>query len=1031
MLFSLLPTTALAAGSYPAANVVFVDGGKNFYNPGRLYYKNGDSDANFTGTATDYNAAYDPNTGILTLQNYNGGSIIAGGTGSKITVVLIGTNSINNGELDSPYGGDITVTSSSGGTLSITQTITNSTAATGIKAGYSGSYTTGNVTVKGNAKVTIDTTHSGESGYEKAYGIYAKENITISENASVDITCATPNNTYSNIYCNGLRADKNVTINTDGTIKINVIAAGDDGTQSYGIYPMGNATLTKVGEMEVQWKKHKTNTSYPGGAIFGSASFSDTDHAINVDETNCYASYRFGTPRTVMVENGTLTGPGVKYANGSGYFLAGDKVNITPATKKGRSGEKIPFKEWTSSDVMLDKSATTASNSFTVPGKDVTVTAKHSPFVGTPTFTPTGTTGTEGTLTFKTVVKADETYEGFRLVKEGNENNESSYISIRSDTTSTSSPYEYSYETRRLPGVNQVDEGNYYVVAYLNNHYYLGEKFTVDYTAAPTVTYPNHVRVYNASGTITSLSDGECLAANDAGSATSYTSGSHYVARYEKSSGTLFLKDYHGVAADGTIFADGDLNIVVESDSSFTTSTTATNNLYGIQANGKLTISGSGKLTVTANGNGDVYGICANEGVTISAPLNVQVGKVDSSKNGPVYGIYTRSGAISLSGADKTITATGGTSAVYGVYNAANTSTAITNNGNIDIRGKLTVNLYNGGSNDGIRTDGGGTITLDGATVNIPSNFGTGIYNFKGNVVIENGSNVTLSSDTSYGIGIYARYGGDLTIENSTVTVSAKRLTASVEKGGLTIKDSIVDLTLDEAFYRVVETANNAANKIDLSTSGSVTLTASGNQTGSMIGGTVSITTPGTKCVKGTYYDYGSSQNYDGEYDGSSKTVLQFVHEDPAPATYTVFGTATSFNSDTDEVIIQLTESGAAEASYEAVVKGNTASYSIADVPAGTYTMKVMKKNHVAREYTVTVGSSNVVQDVKIHLKGDIDGNGTITTKDRTFINRHLEETKLLTDYQFLCGDIDGNGTITTKDRTFINRHLEETKLLW
>ena len=93
--------------------------------------------------------------------------------------------------------------------------------------------------------------------------------------------------------------------------------------------------------------------------------------------------------------------------------------------------------------------------------------------------------------------------------------------------------------------------------------------------------------------------------------------------------------------------------------------------------------------------------------------------------------------------------------------------------------------------------------------------------------------------------------------------------------------------------------------------------------------------------------------------------------------------------------------------------------------------MKVMKKNHVTREYTITVGSSNVMQDVKIHLKGDIDGNGTITTKDRTFINRHLEETKLLTDYQFLCGDIDGNGTITTKDRTFINRHLEETKLLW
>lgn len=37
MLLTLLPTTALAAS--PDASNVFVDGGKNFYNPGRLYYK--------------------------------------------------------------------------------------------------------------------------------------------------------------------------------------------------------------------------------------------------------------------------------------------------------------------------------------------------------------------------------------------------------------------------------------------------------------------------------------------------------------------------------------------------------------------------------------------------------------------------------------------------------------------------------------------------------------------------------------------------------------------------------------------------------------------------------------------------------------------------------------------------------------------------------------------------------------------------------------------------------------------------------
>ena len=503
MLLSLLPTTALAAS--PDASNVFVNGNINFYNPTRLYYKNGDSDASFTGTSTDFNAAYDPATGTLTLKDYNGKGITVGGVGrTDITVKLVGTNIINDGSLENAVGGDITVTSSDGGTLSITRTLSGGNAAIGIETGLSASYTTGNVTIKGNAKVTINMTNNGMSTYEKAYGIFAKENITISENASVDITCATPNNTTGGGNCNGLYAAKDVTIDTNGTIKIDVTNAGrdKDNGYSYGVYHMRTATLTKVGNMEVQWKKEGNSTRYSGGAFTRGATFSDTDHAINVDETNCYASYRFGTPRKVTAQNGQLTGPGVKYENGSGYFLAGDKVNITPAIKKSWDDQEIPFKEWTSSDVTLDKSATTASNFFTVPGKDVTVTAKHSPFVGTPTFTPTGTTGTQGTLTFKTVVKADDAYEGFRLVKEGNENNESSYISIRSDTTSTSSPYEYSYKA----SIYNLNEGNYYVVAYLNGNYYLSEKFTVNYTA-PVTTYTVSFNANGGTGTMADVTN--------------------------------------------------------------------------------------------------------------------------------------------------------------------------------------------------------------------------------------------------------------------------------------------------------------------------------------------------------------------------------------------------------------------------------------------------------------------------------------------------------------------------------------------
>ena len=399
-------------------------------------------------------------------------------------------------------------------------------------------------------------------------------------------------------------------------------------------------------------------------------------------------------------------------------------------------------------------------------------------------------------------------------------------------------------------------------------------------TTALAATYPGSVRVYNASGAITSLDDGECLVTNN-GSATSYAGGTSYVARYD--SGTLYLKDYHGVAADGQIYADGDLNIVVENDSSFTTSVSTTNNLYGIQAGGKLNISGSGKLTVTANGDGNVYGICANEGVTISAPLDVQVGKVDSSKNGPVYGIYTRSGAISLSGADKTITATGGAEFACGVYNEAKTSSTAADNGNINISGKLTVNLSNGFYNRGISSQGG-DITLNGATVKILGSYYYGIFNKSGNVVIKSCPDVELTSTTSGGDGICTYDGGDLNIEDSTVKVSANGLAAEL-KGNVSIKDSMVDLTRTSSYYEVIKTDNSSATiTIDLSTEGSVTLTASGEQTNNaMITGKVTLV-GSTKCEKGRR----NGSSYDGVYDGSSKTVLQFVHEGPAPATYTV-----------------------------------------------------------------------------------------------------------------------------------------------
>ena len=512
MLLSLLPTTALAAGNYPEASNVFVDGGKSFYD-GRLYYKKGDQDKKFTGNEGDYIAHYNPATGTLTLNGYSGGSISVGGVKcSDITVVLKGTNTIN-GSLENAVGGDITVKSSDGGTLSISETTSGSNPAIGIETGLSGSYTTGNVTIKGNAKVTINMTHNGTSTYEKAYGIFAKQNITISENASVNITCATPNNTTGGSNCNGMFANGNVSIDTNGTIKIDVTNAGKDNGYSFGVYPMGTAILTKVGNMEVQWKSHATHSSFPGGAVYKKGtSLSDKDYAINEDETNCYASYRKGTPYTVTVENGTLAGTGVvSHANNNGNFLVGDTVEIKPSVMKGKSGEVIPFQKWTSEEVTFTD-PTTEKNSFNVPAKNVTVTAKHSPFVGTPTFTPIGITSTEGTLTFKTKVTLGDGNESFALVKEADVDDTTKYKSINPSTTSLSSPYEYSSTVN----FNNFPAGNYYVAEKLNGAWYPSEKFTVDYTAASTPSATvNDVSITGTTGTEITAAEVKITLAND------------------------------------------------------------------------------------------------------------------------------------------------------------------------------------------------------------------------------------------------------------------------------------------------------------------------------------------------------------------------------------------------------------------------------------------------------------------------------------------------------------------------------------
>ena len=141
---------------------------------------------------------------------------------------------------------------------------------------------------------------------------------------------------------------------------------------------------------------------------------------------------------------------------------------------------------------------------------------------------------------------------------------------------------------------------------------------------------------------------------------------------------------------------------------------------------------------------------------------------------------------------------------------------------------------------------------------------------------------------------------------------------------------------------------------------------------------------------------------------------------------------------DGSDVTVALFAAGSAQPQYTVTVPAGeksggkyTAVYDIPSVAAGTYTMRVSKKNHVTREYIVTVGTESAVQNVKIHLLGDISGDGKISTSDVLKANFHAKRVTLLTGYEFLCADVNGDGNITTVDVNKINSHAKKVKFLW
>ena len=144
----------------------------------------------------------------------------------------------------------------------------------------------------------------------------------------------------------------------------------------------------------------------------------------------------------------------------------------------------------------------------------------------------------------------------------------------------------------------------------------------------------------------------------------------------------------------------------------------------------------------------------------------------------------------------------------------------------------------------------------------------------------------------------------------------------------------------------------------------------------------------------------------------------------------TIEGEITSYLSDTDPITVTLQKVGSEEV-HQVTLQGNNVSYVFESVTEGIYTLTVSKNKHVARSYEIIVEDTSVTQDVKIHLIGDVNGDGRVNTIDTARANAHARGISSISGYEFECLDVNGDDRINTVDVARVNAHARGITTLW
>ena len=157
------------------------------------------------------------------------------------------------------------------------------------------------------------------------------------------------------------------------------------------------------------------------------------------------------------------------------------------------------------------------------------------------------------------------------------------------------------------------------------------------------------------------------------------------------------------------------------------------------------------------------------------------------------------------------------------------------------------------------------------------------------------------------------------------------------------------------------------------------------------------------------------------------KQVPYTVVEGKISTGITISGTITSFGDIIDPVTLKLLENG----TKIDEVTSTDGSYRFSSISPGSYVIEVSKINHTTRNYEITVEDEDISKDLKIHLWGDVSGDGKVNVVDVAKANAHAKKTVYIEGYEFLCADINCDGKVNVVDVAKMNAHAKKTVSLW